>query len=355
MTEAIGKRESRPEKEASYNEGGAAFSHQQYLEKRDGQPYLPLKWRLAWLRADHPQAKIITRLASHEGQVAVFLAEVQLPEGGTATGWGAKSHQEPATGQFDSDSLDYLIAAENQALSRALAALGYGTEYALDFDPPAENQAIALPEGAHYLSTPDDDEPGIEVPMVEVPTPTRLRRAAPAPSVEDADREYSEEAEEDDTDQDDEDEEEVDFPVLPLPVNTPGGEVRSLFEKRTVPNISQVRETSEKRPGRQPEPPVEAEPLEFENGRTAPAEVSPATPTPGNAAVDERIKNVRDEGVRVKIKMIYQIARQKFSYDEDRVDARSVDLYKKATFELDADQADNYYERIVTAPIPKRR
>ena len=53
--------------------------------------------------------------------------------------------------------------------------------------------------------------------------------------------------------------------------------------------------------------------------------------------------------------MIYQIARQKFTYDEDRVDSRSRELYKKPTFELDTDQADNYYERIVSAPIPKRR
>src|SRR4051794_36637710 len=123
MSDVVGKRGSRPEKDGSDGDGGKTFSHQQYLEKRDGQPYLPLKWRLAWLRADHPQAKIITRLSSHEGQVAVFVAEVQLPEGGAATGWGAKSRQEAGAGHYDSDGLDYLIAAENQALSRALAAL----------------------------------------------------------------------------------------------------------------------------------------------------------------------------------------------------------------------------------------
>lgn len=358
MTEATGKSGLRPEKEALSAEKKPAFPHQQYLEKRDGQPYLPLKWRLAWLRFDHPQAKIITRLASHEGQVAVFVAEVQLPEGGGATGWGAKSHQELPSGNFESDSLDYLIAAENQALSRALAALGYGTEYALDFDPPAENQAIPLPEGANYAPAPDEEEPGIEVPMVDEPTP--IRRSTPAlEEPKPADREDEDEY------ADQEEEDEVEFPGKPLPVTAPKGEVRSLFEKRPPANINQVRETTERRPVRlaEPEPEPLEEPRDFRTARQAqpPAETTPVavqtTPTaaPGNAAVDERLKNVRDEGLRVQIKRIYYEARQRFKYDEDRVDARSRDLYKKPAFELDAEQAENYYERIVTAPIPKRR
>lgn len=350
MTDGTGKSGSNPAKNASNTNGATTFPHQQYLEKRDGQPYLPLKWRLAWLRSDHPQAKIITKLTSHEGQVAVFMAEVQLPEGATATGWGAKSRQEHPAGPFDSEGLDYLIAAENQALSRALAALGYGTEYALDFDPPAENQPIPLPEGVTYSPAPEEDEPGIVVPMEE---PTPIRR--PSPPVQEDEPEEDIEEEDDDEEED----EEVDFPGKPLPVTPPKGEVRSLFEKRPGPvtNISQVRETSERRLGRTPEPPGEEPapaPVPLAN-RVAPPVEAVAGPTPGNPVVDERIKNVRDEGLRVKIKMIYQIARQKFSYDEDRVDSRSVQLYKKQTFELDSDQADDYYERIVTAPIPKRR
>ena len=357
MTEALGKRGSRSDKESGSSENGPAFPHQQYLEKRDGQPYLPLKWRLAWLRSDHPQAKIITRLASHENQVAVFVAEVQLPEGATATGWGAKSNQEPASGNFENDGLDYLIAAENQALSRALAALGYGTEYALDFDPPAENQPIPLPEGSSYGQA-QDDEPGIEVPMVEEPRP--LRRSTPTPVLEEVEPDESDLEDYNDDDDDDS----VEFPGKPLPVNAPKGEVRALFEKRPAPNLHQVRETPEKRPVRLPDtaPDEAVEPVSFNPARAAqmatPAPVQAgavSTPTPGNAAVDERLKNVRDEGLRMKIKMIYHEARQRFKYDEDRVDTRSQDLYKKPAFELDADQADNYYERILNAPIPKRR
>ncbi|MBN9386428.1 MAG: hypothetical protein J0I20_00115 [Chloroflexi bacterium] len=358
MTEAGGKGGHRSG--SSNGEGGVNFPYQQYLEQRDGQPYLPLKWRMAWLRADHPQAKIKTKLASHEGNVAVFMARVELPEGGVATGWGAKSRQETLPGPFDSEGLDYLIAAENQALSRALAALGYGTEYALDFDPPAENQAIPLPEGAHFTEAPDEEEPGIEVPLDE-PAPTPIRRPAapptqaalpPTPSAEEPDEE----------EEDEEDEEEVDFPGRPLPVTPPKGEVRPLFGNRPTPVTSQVRETPEKRPVRLPDRQPVEEPPEFGAGassgasRNVPSEpVVKAAPTPGNPAVDERLKNVRDDALRVKIKRVYQIARERFKYDEDRVDTRSRQIYKKPTFELDAEQADDYYERIVSAPQPKQR
>ena len=350
MTEGSGKRGQRSE--GPNNESGSNFPHQQYLEKRDGQPYLPLKWRVAWLRADHPQAKIITKLASHEDNVAVFVAEVQLPEGGAATGWGAKSRQENQPGQFDSDALDYLIAAENQALSRALASLGYGTEYALDFDPPAENQAIPLPEAAHYTPTAEEEEPGIVVPIDE-PAPTPIRRPAPPaaqaapPPVEETDEE--EEGEEAD---------EVDFPGRPLPVTPPKGEVRPLFGNRPSPAPSQIRETSERRPVRLPDRQPVEEVAEFGAGPNRNVRIEPevpATPVPGNPAVDERLKNVRDEGLRVKIKMVYQKARERFKYDEEIVDSRSRKRYGKPTFELDDEQADEFYEVIATAPIPKQR
>jgi hypothetical protein len=327
------------------------FPYQQYLEQRDGQPYLPLKWRMAWLRADHPQAKIKTKLASHEGNVAVFMARVELPEGGVATGWGAKSRQEIQPGPFDTEGLEYLIAAENQALSRALAALGYGTEYALDFDPPAENQAIPLPEGAHFTEAPDEEEPGIEVPLDE-PAPTPIRRPA-APSAQAAPPPPpSEEPDEE------EDEDEIEFPGRPLPVTPPKGEVRPLFGNRPAQGPSQVRETPEKRPVRLPDRQPVDEPPEFGAGvsRNAPAEpIVKAAPTPGNPAVDERLKNVHDDALRVKIKMVYQLARERFKYSEEIVDERSKKRYKKPTYELDAEQADEFYEVIVNAPIPRQR
>ena len=87
--------------------------------------YLEVKWRLLWLRTEHADATIETELASHGEDTAVFRARVSIPGGGSATGWGHETA---------SDFGDYLEKAETKALGRALAALGYGTQFCEDFD-----------------------------------------------------------------------------------------------------------------------------------------------------------------------------------------------------------------------------
>lgn len=87
--------------------------------------YLEVKWRLLWLRTEHPEAQIETELVEHGDEVALFRARVTIPGGGSATGWG---HETPA------DFGDYVEKAETKALGRALAALGYGTQFCEDFD-----------------------------------------------------------------------------------------------------------------------------------------------------------------------------------------------------------------------------
>lgn len=102
--------------------------------------YLDVKWRLVWLRSEHPDAHVLTQLVSNEKNVAVFRAEVILPSGGRATGYGSESQ-----GDFD----DYIEKAETKAIGRALAALGYGTQFALDFDAAVEPVDAALPDVSH--------------------------------------------------------------------------------------------------------------------------------------------------------------------------------------------------------------
>lgn len=87
--------------------------------------YLEVKWRLLWLRTEHPDAVVETELASHVDTMAVFRARVSIPDGGSATGWGHETA---------SDFEDYLEKAETKALGRALAALGYGTQFCEDFE-----------------------------------------------------------------------------------------------------------------------------------------------------------------------------------------------------------------------------
>lgn len=101
------------------------FDPGKYLRKVNGSDYLEVKWRLLWLRTDHPEASIETELMSHDGQMALFRATVSIPGGGSSTGWGSE--------QF-SDFRDYIEKAETKALGRALSALGYGTQFCPDFD-----------------------------------------------------------------------------------------------------------------------------------------------------------------------------------------------------------------------------
>ena len=101
------------------------FDPATHLTDISGKQYLEVKWRLAWLRDDEPNAFIETELKEHQPGFALFRASVTLPSGGSATGWGAET---------ESDFGDYIEKAETKALGRALAALGYGTQFCMDFD-----------------------------------------------------------------------------------------------------------------------------------------------------------------------------------------------------------------------------
>src|SRR2546421_186236 len=120
-----------------------AFDPTQYLSKFDGRDYLEVKWRVMWLRHEHPEARMSTEIVQHneEGGFALFRAEVEIPGGGKATGWGSETVR---------DFHDYIEAAETKAIGRALAALGYGTQFCSDFDfssnaRPGKAQVVDAP------------------------------------------------------------------------------------------------------------------------------------------------------------------------------------------------------------------
>ena len=101
------------------------FEPAKFLTRVNGSEYLEVKWRLVWLRDRHPEAQVETELVSHHDNVAVFRAKVVIPDGGSATGWGSES-----AGDFR----DYLEKAETKAIGRALAALGFGTQFCPDHE-----------------------------------------------------------------------------------------------------------------------------------------------------------------------------------------------------------------------------
>ena len=102
------------------------FDPARYLVSINGRgEYLEVKWRLFWLRSEHPDAVIETKLIREGENDAVFRARISIPDGGAATGWGSETRN---------DFRDFLEKAETKAIGRALAALGYGTQFCQDHE-----------------------------------------------------------------------------------------------------------------------------------------------------------------------------------------------------------------------------
>lgn len=100
------------------------FEASKYLTSLQGKDYLEVKWRLLWLRTEHPEAIVETELVEHDEGFALFKATVSIPNAGAATGYGSETAR---------DFRDYIEKAETKALGRALAALGFGTQFCEDF------------------------------------------------------------------------------------------------------------------------------------------------------------------------------------------------------------------------------
>src|SRR3954468_12133764 len=127
----------------------ASFDPSQHLRPVGGNDYLPVKWCLVWLRDEHPEATIETELVEHVDNVAIFRAQVRIPTGGSASGYGSESA---------SDFRDYLEKAETKAIGRALRALGYGAQFSTDHEIPSEVGAQITDISARR-SIEDDGQP----------------------------------------------------------------------------------------------------------------------------------------------------------------------------------------------------
>ncbi|MCO5178044.1 MAG: hypothetical protein M9890_13890 [Thermomicrobiales bacterium] len=142
------------------------FNPREHLRQlEDGSPYLDVKWRIHWLRSEHPEAEIETELLTLDDEYAVCKAVVRIPQRGAASGHArSASSQTPA----------YIETAETRAIGRALAALGYGTEF-VEADVPgnraAEPEPATIPSA--QIAPVRTDEP--EEASAEVSEPTQMR------------------------------------------------------------------------------------------------------------------------------------------------------------------------------------
>jgi hypothetical protein len=111
--------------------------HLTKIKTKNGmQDYLKVQYRLVWFRDAAPDGTIETELVhlDTEKQIAVFKATVTR-NGAVAMGHGSETAK---------DFMDYIEKAETKAIGRALAALGYGTQFTGD----------ELDEGERIVDTP---------------------------------------------------------------------------------------------------------------------------------------------------------------------------------------------------------
>jgi hypothetical protein len=159
----ISEQPARALHEDSPARGGSGFDPTPYLRQlrgRGGGDYLDVKWRLLWLRKEHPDAELITEMVEHDQQMAIFKATVTLPTGGKATGYGSETAN---------DFPDFIEKAETKAIGRALNALGFGAQFGERGDEPA-----SVPPGR-----PAQERPAAR-PVSVPPAPVPLNRAPQA-------------------------------------------------------------------------------------------------------------------------------------------------------------------------------
>lgn len=155
-----------------------AFNPRDHLMKLKGKDYLEVKWRSVWFRAEHPDGLVETELVEldRDSGYAMFKALVQIPGGGGATGYGSETAK---------DFPDYAEKAETKALGRALAALGYGTQFCDDLamlNPDGTPHVVDAPVARKAASQPSKPS---NRPSNSPPTATKpVSQAKPAPAPE---------------------------------------------------------------------------------------------------------------------------------------------------------------------------
>jgi hypothetical protein len=105
-----------------------------------GKEYLEVKYRLVWFREDHPDWAIETELLSVSEESAYARATIKDSQGRVI----ATSHKFESKIGFS----DFIEKAETGAIGRALALIGYGTQFCADELDEGE-RIVDSPVAAH--------------------------------------------------------------------------------------------------------------------------------------------------------------------------------------------------------------
>ena len=114
------------------------FNPNDHMMKLKGKDYLQVAWRLVWFREDHPDWSIEAKAITIDEEHAIFKAVI-CDENGLQKSCGHGSESKRDFG-------DFIEKAETKAIGRALAMLGYGTQFA----------GNELDEGSRIVDSPID-------------------------------------------------------------------------------------------------------------------------------------------------------------------------------------------------------
>lgn len=135
------------------------FNPKEHMMVLKGKEYLQVAWRLVWFREDHPDWSIDANCVEQDENHAIFKAIVADENGiQKSSGHGSESKR---------DFGDFLEKAETKAVGRALAMLGYGTQFAGE----------ELDEGERIVDSPiAPKQPATNAKQKAEPAPDPVRR-----------------------------------------------------------------------------------------------------------------------------------------------------------------------------------
>lgn len=112
------------------------FNPLDYVIRTRGQrDYLEVKYRVLWLRREHPTARIESECLDHTDNFALFRVTIDLGDKGYAEGHGS---------EYRESFYNFIERAETRALGNALDNLGFSTDAAFlaaGQKPPLEERA----------------------------------------------------------------------------------------------------------------------------------------------------------------------------------------------------------------------
>ena len=133
-------------------EGFNPADYARMITDADGQQsqYLDVQYRKMWFRLRNPNGKIVKKICSFDGNLAVIEAKIYLdrndpPENFVSNAF-AQRFVDPNNPDYGNR---YLESAETAAVGRALADAGYGLQFCLERDPTPVDM------GQQFFGQPD--------------------------------------------------------------------------------------------------------------------------------------------------------------------------------------------------------